>query len=408
MKPRGQAGRLAVKGGRRPSGNPTRSALDGGYQRPGLTSGGEQSLSSSLDKRRRRPSALSTETAVSTSAQSPNDERERSTSVSPPLSDRGAVITGEGEERGRVAVSVDHLAVTFKTAPLSDVMERLANTLPLGEFMQADRGMLGYHNMLLGCGRTKVLWGTNEARRANESHVILPGEACRLLGEREMRELLTWISDVGGTCTRIDLAGDDFEKRATPDEFREHRLGPTVVTKTRPGRWFVDDCTGGRTYYVGSRSSRMCMRVYDKAVESRGAIDSIRFELEAKAEGAVQLQRELIGGHWGSLWASHLVTLIDFRERWVDSNVARCPRVAWFESLVGDATKAAPYLARRLPSLNEAKDWFIRQCGPTLAALVIAGAGDVVYEALDEGPRHFRAKHRYLVAQGKAPVAGPA
>lgn len=48
---------LAVKGGRRPSGNPTRSALDGGSQRPGLTSGGEQSLSSPLDKRRRRPSS---------------------------------------------------------------------------------------------------------------------------------------------------------------------------------------------------------------------------------------------------------------------------------------------------------------------------------------------------------------
>jgi len=313
------------------------------------------------------------------------------------------VITGEGEKGVGVVVSVDHLAVTFRAVAVSEVVGRLAETLPIGEFTQADRGMLGYHNMLLGCGRTKVLWGTSDARRASESHVILPGGACCLLSESHMRELLRWIDELEGQCTRIDLAGDDFDKRVTPDEFREHRLGPTVVTKTRPGRWYVDDCTGGRTYYVGSRSSRMCLRVYDKAVESRGAIDSIRFELEAKAEAAVQLQHELISLHWGSVWASHLVTLIDFRERWVDCNVSRCPRVAWFESLVGDASRAAPYLARKLPSLNEATDWFIRQCGPTAAALVAANGGsvDVLYEACAEGRKRWKAKHRCLIAQGK-------
>ena len=55
--------------------------------------------------------------------------------------------------------------------------------------------------------------------------------------------------------------------------------------------------------------------------------------------------------------------------------------------------------------MYKAKDWFIRQCGPTLAALVSAGEGDVVYEALDEGPKHFKAKHRYLIAQGKGAAA---
>lgn len=75
MRCRDQLEGLAVKGGQGPSGNPTRSALDGGSLRPGLTSGGEQSLSSPLDKRRRRSSSFSSGVEASGSARTRHAER---------------------------------------------------------------------------------------------------------------------------------------------------------------------------------------------------------------------------------------------------------------------------------------------------------------------------------------------
>lgn len=307
------------------------------------------------------------------------------------------MITGSSES---VTVGVDHLAVTFKGTGLGQV-RAWASALLEGEFEKVDRAMLSYRSMAVGPLGAKLLWDNNTAKYDGDVHMILPGKACRSLELEEMRDVFGHIADKSGRCSRIDLAADDYTRRITPTQFRDERNGDTVVTMTRRGRFHIDDNTRGSTFYVGSRSSRVMLRVYDKAIESKGVIDAVRFELEIKKEAAAHVQRELKDAHWGEVWASHLVKLIDFRDRSVDSNVNRCPRIEWFESLVGDAKRAGPYMAIMPRTFKETVSYMTRQWGPTLAAALTASGGDlaVVYDLLHAGRRAWKPKHEEAVAR---------
>jgi hypothetical protein len=73
--------------------------------------------------------------------------------------------------------------------------------------------------------------------------------------------------------------------------------------------------------------------------------------------------------------------------------VSRCPRVAWYESLVGDARRSASYMAVKPLTLAETTTYVTRQWGPMLAALLAAYGGDT--QLLHHVPR------------GRSPPMGP-
>lgn len=317
-----------------------------------------------------------------------------------PACDTGATITGGGLGRSETVVGVDEISVTFHRLPVETVGDRMESVLG-GEFALTDRQLLGYRTMWVGPHGAKLLHDNDRGSYAGDVHAIFTGQACRSLSEAAMRRVFEFINENGGKCTRIDLALDDFLKRVSSQEFREHRNGPDVVTNTRKGKYRGDDETGGFTFYAGSRNSRMMMRVYDKDIESGGKIDAVRYELEAKDEAAVQLQRELVDGHWGDIWASHAVKLIDFRDRSVSSNVSRCPRVPWWESIVGDARRAAPYMAEKPKRVAEKMEMWKRQNGSMLAVFTELYGGVVVQSSIMGGRNRFKSKHHELIARGR-------
>ena len=86
--------------------------------------------------------------------------------------------------------------------------------------------------------------------------------------------------------SRLDIAFDDFNKRFTPADFVhfwyngvDGTKGNLLQSPCRNFRSATSGIGGGCTFYLGGRSNKM-LRVYDKYKESKGKIDSIRYEFE--------------------------------------------------------------------------------------------------------------------------------
>jgi len=306
----------------------------------------------------------------------------------PQPTNRGAEIS--------LVVSVDWLEFSVKEVAATEV-ERVLCSYVEGDFMEVEHGMLGYERQMVGPGQSRILWS---ARRA-EVHARLPGECCRALSEGEMRGLLLWV-DTRGSVSRCDLAGDDWLRRVYPRDVRDAVKRKELVTHTRKKNWNGDPETEVGTMYFGAPSSHQRVRVYDKAEESGGEIDAVRWELQARDETGQSLVSQLVLGNWGDVWASRLVQMVDFRDRSANALVDRCPRMEWFEGIVGNAEKATVYDPRPVTSAEKVDAWLRRQVAPSLAAMMVRYGGDVEYVGglMKEGKRRFRTKHR-LLADGR-------
>jgi len=306
----------------------------------------------------------------------------------PPSTDRGA------EKVARFGRRVDWCEFTL-WGLYAEEIERVIDGYVPGGFIDGPGAFYGYRHQRVGPGTARVL---SDPERP-EVHVILPGKWCGAVDEAGMRGLLLWIDSHGGTPTRLDLAIDDFERRVTPHDVRDAIKRGEIVTHTEKA-WFHETLMGedGTTVYVGARSSRVMLRVYDKGIQSKGKLDAIRWELMLRKEAAAAIQRELAVKDWASLFGAQLLRLADFKERTAHSKLKKCPQLAWYLEIVGDVEKARPYMPEPVYSAAKSMDHFQRNQAPTLAALVANQEGDVgfIYAALNEGRKRWKPKHRLI------------
>jgi len=272
-------------------------------------------------------------------------------------------------------------------------VEAVLGSYVVGDYLEVEHGMLGYERQKVGPGASRILWSAVRP----EAHVVLPGNWCCGLAQEQMRGLLLWV-DALGKPTRCDLAGDDWQRRVGPRDVRDAVERREVVTHTRSHRWYENVHTKVGTMYFGAPSSRQIVRVYDKREESGGAIDAVRWELQTRDEAAQSLAWALVLGNWGRVWASRLVQLVDFRDRSADELVNRCPRMGWFEAIVGNAKKAVVYEARPIVSAERVDWWLNRQVGPSLSAMTARHGGDLGYveTLVRDGRVRWKTKHRLL------------
>ena len=128
-----------------------------------------------------------------------------------------------------------------------------------------------------------TLLSESQSKGAEDNvHLVLPGEACAL-GVDALLQLLTRLNMWSSRCAvvRLDLLVDGVP--FTPvDAYRAVQAGQTVSWVKRGPHglvahtWTSSNGPGeGNTLYIGRRSSRRCMRIYDR----RGPT---RIELETK------------------------------------------------------------------------------------------------------------------------------
>lgn len=304
---------------------------------------------------------------------------------------------------------IDWLAATLKPtdeAPCGVELVQTAASLALGcaldDWVELEYGAYGYQQAMVGPGGARLMW---DAPGRQDAHLSLPGKACGVAGREGVRTLLRFVQ-LHGKPTRIDLAMDDFERVVSPDQVDAELRGPDAVTHAREaltirGHAVRSEDLTGATIYLGSPSSRQRLRVYDKGLESHGAIDAVRWELQLRAEAAESLIPQLLASpdSFGQVFASRLVTFLDFRDRAAHSEVEKRPRLAWFERLVGLARKVAIYPAAVVRTVDHVAAWVDRQVAPSLAVLLTAWGGDIdrLVVMATVGRERWKPKHRAML-----------
>jgi phage replication initiation protein len=161
---------------------------------------------------------------------------------------------------------------------LLDAMPRLSSILlqifGFGVTHQRERGINLYQKTYdLGEG-----YGTLSIGGQSETiNVQITGKGAMMAKEGWQLKLfnyLTCIGHEGGWLTRIDLAADYYDGQYSPDKaLEDFQAGKMQLNNKRPfaecrGDWFNEE--GGKTFYVGKRTSGKLMRVYEKFKEIMG------------------------------------------------------------------------------------------------------------------------------------------
>lgn len=314
--------------------------------------------------------------------------------------------TGWGD--GGVKRSVDWYATTMH--PNSDVpvdvpQVQLAATLAVGceieDWIETECGGMGYQSGMVGPGQARIWWG---APGRDDIHLLLPGKACQIAGEKGLRSLFRYCIGHGGKATRCDVAIDDYRRVVSPADVLKTIQGPDCVTHAR--KWLVQQggTVGsqeltGETDYLGAPSSRQRLRVYDKGLESGGEIDAVRWELELKREAADTMVAALAYGDWSQVMAGRLVGFVDFRDFESHSEVEKRQRLPWFQELVGMIRKASAYLPKIARTAEEVVAWLDRAIGPMLAVGMAYWKGDMgqLSEIINRGKRRWKPRHKAMV-----------
>jgi len=294
-------------------------------------------------------------------------------------------------------VSIDWMQFTIpEETPVNETIGELLYYLDC-DFKDLGHGALGYENLAIGAGGAKVLTSSKRP----EHHVILPGEWCRAVGPEMCCIILGWIFDHNGHFTRIDLAGDDYSKVVSPKG---------VAVRCEKGQ-LVSHCHNiSRIYdvmgkqqdgvYIGSPASVRRLRVYDKNKQSKGEIDSIRWELQLRDEAADRAAELVLNRNLPEAYLATLVGLAGFRKVSGD-NVSRRPRAPWFKKLVGEAQKATLSKPQQVKTIEKTENWLRKQVSPSLAMVVEAGGGDlaILEDMAIDGRKRLKPIHRIAIEE---------
>lgn len=224
-----------------------------------------------------------------------------------------------------------------------------------------------------------------------------------------------------GRFTRVDLALDDHKVHFTPADIRGYIESGQVVSKFRSGRReegfdLASNAPIGDTLYLGSRKSDVMLRIYDKQLEQAlkhpadpVTVPWVRWEFEFTAKRADQLAYEIVKHEsLGMLFfklLNNYVRLIVLS----DSNRSRCPMLpAWsaFIACIDALTLYCPPVER---TLDDKRNWVIKQVLPTLTGIIIADGGtfDLIMDNWDRSvDRMSESMRRLISGVGKNNMGG--
>lgn len=207
--------------------------------------------------------------------------------------------------------------------------------------------------------------------------LAISGKDCARIGSVKLRGFMIWaVSSLTNLrCSRIDLAIDDYDKKlklcdiqnALEKDERSGFIKSSVIVNhgSKKGGWCV---------YLGVRSGERLVRIYDKSAESKGRIDSIRWETEFHDERADSIYRLILGFPKNAVeFAAKIIDYalggVSFIER-NDKNISRCPLLEWWREWLQhlDSTPVKVFIRRAPTSLQDTIAWLERAVSKSLAS----------------------------------------
>ncbi|MDG2991721.1 replication initiation factor domain-containing protein, partial [Candidatus Synechococcus calcipolaris G9] len=234
-------------------------------------------------------------------------------------------------------------------------------------------------------------WDDPSEDRPGKGWICIKGSYLSYMEPEAVQCLLRiLILDYGVKTTRLDFALDDYSKAVTPYQVLQAGFARQFARFKRPPRFSGDAADGSLTVTFGSRFSDKLLRVYDKAKESKGEIDAIRWEIEFKDEVAHAHACQFIDCPWAELpyefVAQAVVGSIEFCEvgegRRSFSSYCLLPWWEAFKAAIGSIRLPVP---RKPQTLERRRQWMRSAWSKTLAGMSLVFGSEVVVRGIVAG-----------------------
>lgn len=314
----------------------------------------------------------------------------------------GAQITAPVENR----VLIDWFAWTLKVV---DPLEAIKlSGLDFLSFTETKGGGMGYKSTLRS-GNIVVFY---DGSADMGCHISMSGEGCRQYEGHKQTEhcwyqLLHVLAAINANITRIDIAIDNVDGDLCLDKL-EHAISTKEVrTRFKGGHKIekfslTDDPEHGRTIYLGSSSSRLKFRFYDKAAQYHiDGVHWVRCEMQLMSERAQEAAKHLLKGMIAGDLAVRVLNNYFTPINLDDTNKTRCTTQTWWESWLQSSEKMKLVTAKALRLVPQVIDHLRRQYSASVALcrefLGAAEFREFVLEMVTTGKEKMTKKHRNML-----------
>ena len=225
-------------------------------------------------------------------------------------------------------------------------------------------------------------------------HLEFTGKACARI-EPCLKPFLLWAIEREAKISRLDLTIDEPVGLLDLNEVQRVVRAGGCVSKFRSEpriEEFFHPKTGaltGKIIRFGSRTSKVCLRFYDKAMQVGEDFHWVRVELELKARIAQQVAEDWISGvSLNELFFGILSNYLSFRHPGGDGNRSRWPVESWWQTFLDQGPKATFRGHTDLP--KDDLEWFVRGYDRVLARVARKYGPHIFKEMISSGEDKLR------------------
>lgn len=234
-------------------------------------------------------------------------------------------------------------------------------------------------------GYISLLYGTPKGATSMGTCIVLSGKACRQLESLGFNwvEFLSDLLSLGAKFTRLDLAIDDyygFLNISTMKHYIDNKFVTSRFNRTNYNEQM--DTNGNKTaemLSLGSRTSNIYIRFYDKKLEQKISNDSIsvwnRYEIELKKDQANTAANILINNEEDgiTLVRKLLANYINFKDlNSTGKNKTRWKNAEWWDDFLDNCKGLSLAKPLEETTLLQKIIWVKNAMSSTLKMLTIA------------------------------------
>lgn len=235
-------------------------------------------------------------------------------------------------------------------------------------------------------------------------HVVVSGQGCRYLESqgKNLFDMIDYLYSLDNiNLSRLDLALDtDFDilskvlQSIQKDFYSSKSRNIKVISSLTDSKLKAD------TLYIGSRSSLLMVRIYNKAIEQGVDYVWYRVEIVLKKERfdmIVPFLRQNISHTFAGVLTNYFRPLQSLK-----GQKCRSPTANYWLKFLGDIEKISLYSNPQCKTIEDKYAWLVNQVEPTIALLSTAFEGsDWLNAVVENGKQRLKEKDFKLLQKWK-------
>lgn len=254
-------------------------------------------------------------------------------------------------------------------------------------------------------------------------HISMTGQGCRQFeayknDKRCFYQLHKLLDEIGANITRFDIAIDNVDGALDINLLHDACKAKEVRSRFKGGHaiegfsFESEAVNKGKSVYVGSNSSRMKVRFYDKAAEQKTTDGKhwVRCELQLMSERAQEASKHILNSvSVGELGVSILNNYFTVINKDASRN-ENCSTAAWWGAWLTTTNKIRLTVQKATKLISQVMAFMSNQYAPTLAMLTEA-MGELpfrrwVVQIAEDGAKRMNLKHEQILFNSRMEFFG--